>query len=294
MEDIPRAVSLLEQIQQQVKDVTDHVKNLLQRVKDQNISTQKGLGFLEVKYHLLLSYLMNLTYTILRKTEGRSIKGDASIDRLVEIRTVLEKMRPIDHKLQYQIDKLIKTAATGHVMENDPLRFQPNPDLLVSKLGDEKEDDEEEEDTKDKPKKYVPPKLVAMPYDDDIPASDKQQKTIDRARKRALNSSFMRELRDEYLDGPEEIREPRNLHRIRDDKEALHRKEFEEDHFIRIATGKKRKSTVSTNLDKLTDFSEISALTREGGHADLDESLKKRKKKPKKGKKHQRKKKRKF
>lgn len=26
---------------------------------------------------------------------------------------VLEKMRPIDQKLKYQIDKLIKTAATG-------------------------------------------------------------------------------------------------------------------------------------------------------------------------------------
>lgn len=26
---------------------------------------------------------------------------------------VLEKMRPIDHKLKYQIDKLVRTAVTG-------------------------------------------------------------------------------------------------------------------------------------------------------------------------------------
>ena len=26
---------------------------------------------------------------------------------------VLEKMRPLDHKLKYQIDKLVRTAVTG-------------------------------------------------------------------------------------------------------------------------------------------------------------------------------------
>ena len=31
---------------------------------------------------------------------------------------VLEKMRPIDQKLKYQIDKLIKTAATGSAGNN--------------------------------------------------------------------------------------------------------------------------------------------------------------------------------
>lgn len=28
---------------------------------------------------------------------------------------VLEKMRPIDHKLKYQIDKLVRTAVTGNL-----------------------------------------------------------------------------------------------------------------------------------------------------------------------------------
>lgn len=34
---------------------------------------------------------------------------------------VLEKMRPLDHKLKYQIDKLLRTAVTGSLGESGPL-----------------------------------------------------------------------------------------------------------------------------------------------------------------------------
>ncbi len=71
-------------------------------------------------------------------------------------------MRPLDQKLKYQIDKLVRTAVTGSLgksfiltrfvidrtyeeqsltwlmgflsAENDPLHFRPNPHNLVSKV----------------------------------------------------------------------------------------------------------------------------------------------------------------
>jgi hypothetical protein len=39
------------------------------------------------------------------------------IKRLVELRTTLEKIRPIDQKLKYQVDKLLKTAAGAAAAE---------------------------------------------------------------------------------------------------------------------------------------------------------------------------------
>lgn len=81
-------------------------------------------------------------------------------------------MRPLDQKLKYQIDKLVRTAVTGSLgkivtqqlcflwlkwvyivyavceatysdptlhyfsAKNDPLHFRPNPDNLVSKVSD--------------------------------------------------------------------------------------------------------------------------------------------------------------
>nr|CAD7264979.1 unnamed protein product [Timema shepardi] len=116
------------------KQVTQLVDNMLARVKRGEVSTDKGLSFLEVKYHMLLSYLINLTYVVLRKCSGEKIEDDPAIDRLVEIRTVLEKMRPIDHKLKYLIDKLVMTAIPGSTNSQDPSNFRANPANIIRKL----------------------------------------------------------------------------------------------------------------------------------------------------------------
>lgn len=133
---------------------------MIQKVRKGELSTDQGLSFLEMKYNMLLSYLINLTFVVLRKCSGEKIEGDPCIDRLIEIRTVLEKIRPIDHKLKYQIDKLVKTAVTG-TNANDPTTFRPNPENLID--GSESDDDS---DAKEKSKSdvYVPPKLSAVHY----------------------------------------------------------------------------------------------------------------------------------
>lgn len=167
--DLPQAVRLLGEMNANVLQVNQLVDNMLVRVKNGEMSTDKGLSFLEMKYHMLLSYLINLTYIVLRKCSGERIEDDPSIDRLIEIRTVLEKIRPIDHKLKYQIDKLVKTAATGTQSGDDPGAFKANPDALIGKI-DDGEDDESESDEEDasKPRKssgvYKPPKLTAVHY----------------------------------------------------------------------------------------------------------------------------------
>lgn len=43
----------------------------------------QGLSFLEMKYHMLLSYLINLTYVVLRKCSGKMIEGDPAIGMLL-------------------------------------------------------------------------------------------------------------------------------------------------------------------------------------------------------------------
>lgn len=59
--------------------VAQLVDDMLERVKRGELSTAKGLSFLEVKYHMLLSYLINLTYVVLRKCTGEPIEADPAI-----------------------------------------------------------------------------------------------------------------------------------------------------------------------------------------------------------------------
>lgn len=81
---------------------------------------------------------------------------------------MLEKIRPIDHKLKYQIDKLVKTAATG-TDANDPANFKANPDNLIGGGDSEESDSDVDSESEVKQKKptggvYVPPKLSAVHY----------------------------------------------------------------------------------------------------------------------------------
>ena len=68
--DLPQALRLIDEMNDNVKQVSDVVGSMLQRVKTGEISTEFGLSFLEVKYHMLLNYLINLTYVVLRKCSG--------------------------------------------------------------------------------------------------------------------------------------------------------------------------------------------------------------------------------
>jgi U3 small nucleolar ribonucleoprotein protein LCP5 len=118
------------------------------------------MSFLELKNQLMLSYLQNLTLLMLKKASGSSIENDPATLRLVEIRTVLERMRPIETKLKYHIDKLLKASLNDSKSdEKDPLSFRPNPDQFISKAaetnGSEDEEDDEPVDRKGSDNIYV-------------------------------------------------------------------------------------------------------------------------------------------
>lgn len=186
---------------------------------------------------------------------GQKIENDPSIDRLIEIRTILEKIRPIDHKLRYQIDKLVKTAVTGSSSTSDPLTFKANPgNLMASMAGSSSNDtsDDDEIDNSYKKKKkskeldpeadtglYVPPKLTAMHYDDDT-SKEKKEKLLQKQKLRAINSTLVDEWKEEFLDTPVEVsagsRAQQMISRAQKEKE-----EYEEKYFTRIPLSKSDK-----------------------------------------------------
>ncbi|XP_046481555.1 neuroguidin isoform X1 [Neodiprion pinetum] len=276
--DLPQAFRLLGEMNANVTQVNQLVDNMLARVKSGEISTDKGLSFLEMKYHMLLSYLINLTYVVLRKCSGEKIEGDPSIDRLVEIRTVLEKIRPIDHKLKYQIDKLVKTAVTGAASGDDPANFRANPDALVGKieasdLDPDSEDGEEKEITKTQIKKsgiYVPPRLAAVHYDGDETNTERQRKADIRAKRRAVSGAVLRELREEYLDAPAEDSQSLGEKQASLGFENKRKMEYEENYMTRLPVTKQERhrrrqvTTLGSLGDEITSFGGPSSVVKTG------------------------------
>lgn len=293
--DLPKAFELLREMNDNAVQVAHLVDEMLDRVKRGELSTAKGLSFLEVKYHMLLSYLINLTYVVLRKCTGEPIEADPAIDRLVELRTVLEKTRPIDQRLKYQVDKLVKAAVTGASSQNDPTNFKANPDNMISKLDNdsyssEEEKESDEEGTKKLEKKgvYVPPKLAAVPYEEDETRAQREQKQLERARKHALSSSMIQELKEEYLDTPIEVTHGSVRH-MQTSKYQKARQDYEETYFTRLPVTKaerhkrRRVTTIASLGNELTHFADLRAL--EPG-ASAGSIKRKRKPTPGKGKKN--------
>ncbi len=81
------------------------------QVREGQLATAEGVSYLEAKHLLLLHYCMNLVFFLLLKAEGRPVREHPVVGRLVEARAFLEKTRPLDRRLRYQMDKLLAAAA---------------------------------------------------------------------------------------------------------------------------------------------------------------------------------------
>ena len=95
--------ALAEELQKTLAEVETNVEPIVKSAKRGEYLTEEGISYLDTKYMLLLSYCVNLTFYLLMKSEGKSIKDHPVVMRLVEIRSYIEKLRPIDKKLHYQV-----------------------------------------------------------------------------------------------------------------------------------------------------------------------------------------------
>ncbi|CAL9758665.1 unnamed protein product [Musa acuminata subsp. burmannicoides] len=146
--DSPQLVALLKEMKDGLDVVRSKLDVLTQKVVRENqFPTSEGMSYLDAKYLLLLSYCQSIVYYLLRKAKGLSVQDHPVVKSLVEIRLFLEKIRPIDKKLEYQTQKLIRAASNfvsekistpdnkekSFQDEEDPLKYRPNPGMLVSK-----------------------------------------------------------------------------------------------------------------------------------------------------------------
>lgn len=110
-DDVAAFVKLIPTLTAQITQLRTAVRQTTHNLVSSDIQTAKGLSLLDLKIQTLLSYLSNLAFVMLLKAEGGKLEEHPVVDKLIEARTVLEKLRPLETKLRYQIEKLVKGAA---------------------------------------------------------------------------------------------------------------------------------------------------------------------------------------
>ncbi|XP_058709248.1 neuroguidin isoform X2 [Poecile atricapillus] len=200
----------------------------------------------------------------------------------LDTKEVLEKLRPLEQRLKYHLEKLLRAAASGGRGAEDPLSFRPAPSNMAAQ---EEEEEQGQGGGAKAPglgggRRYVPPRLVPVSCD---PAPDPESRSRSRLRLRALNSAALRELRQELGEGPlEEGEGLQPPHR-----EEIQRRRWEESMLQRLSAPCRRRRGAGLGLDDVTNFGAFPALL--GANQESSEPPQKKRKKPKMGKKKGRK-----
>eukprot|EP00026_Physarum_polycephalum_P005125 Phypoly_transcript_05153.p1 GENE.Phypoly_transcript_05153~~Phypoly_transcript_05153.p1 ORF type:complete len:668 (+),score=182.99 Phypoly_transcript_05153:65-2005(+) len=192
-EESPELLNLLKEFKEKLHEVHNVIQPILEKAKKNEIPTTEGISFLEVKNQLLLSYCINISFYLMLKAQGKQVKDHPVVDQLVRIRAIMEKAKPIEKKLSYQIDKLLRTANLGIAAGGDAdLTERPNPaDLEV----------DSEDEMADKRGVYRAPRGTEEIMETTVTKEDKR---LEKEKKRKKNSEIAQFMRDVYGDAPEE------------------------------------------------------------------------------------------
>lgn len=246
--------ALAAELSERVNELKEKINPVKQLVKQVVASNPEGVNdelvqYLEVKQQLLLSYCTNLVFYMLLKSQGKSVRNHPVMRQLLDLRYVMEKLRSLDGKLKYQIDRLAKAAAAGEDAAQALSRSRPNAMNLMVRGGDSEEEDgseasesEIESDdgnkTASKSGVYRPPRLEAAPFRDNEKEYERAKEKLSNKRKKLKNSEIMESLREEFSAAPEQSSSTGVGNDSADMKalaeEAEERRKFEEDRFVRL------------------------------------------------------------
>ncbi|KIJ63260.1 hypothetical protein HYDPIDRAFT_155982 [Hydnomerulius pinastri MD-312] len=258
MSDHQSAASVLDEMTVSMGSVRELMKSLKENQSStDDLDMRDGISLLSLKHHLMLSYLQSLVLLSARRATGDSLEirtaasapfstvdrdargsgiGDL-VDSMIEGRVVLEKIKVLESRMRYQIEKLVRVAddASKNVTD-DPLAFRPNPQNLVNndQGSDAESDEDQNEQEESRDGIYRPPKLAPMPYTET--AGDKRSKR--QPIPKALSSLLHQDPSRPHIESSSGLGSMPALASDRA-REIQRMTEFEEENFTRLMMNKK-------------------------------------------------------
>lgn len=251
---MPALANALRQISTKLQGLHPAARAALERVATEDRGSIVGeSAYVDVKVQMLLAYLTGLVYYLLLKVRGVSVRDHPVVLRILWIRSLLEKLRPVDQKLQYQISKLLQladakaseNAQASDVTVSDPRTLKPGE--LAQSVEDEPEEETGPRRQLDEPSAveddgiYRPPKISQVEYTGDhITEQERAERDLERKKRRLEQSDLVRSLREEFTDAPAEVHGTvRTAKAERASRKIAEMQEYEEDNMVRLRMSKK-------------------------------------------------------
>ncbi|GFE54244.1 Sas10 C-terminal domain-containing, putative [Babesia ovis] len=220
----PEFIALLKEFRDKVAIVNDQVLTLVNNDSGvAKLCTKDGMEYLDIRNELMLMYVTYLSYYLLLKTHGIPVENHPVIKRLLEIRVMLDKARPIESRLQFEINKLLDESDTT---AGGKSTLRPRPDLL--------EVDAREQDGVYRPSAQLP-LLETDSY-------ARYQKKLQRAEKVVSGRRLLEQAREEQEDGADDLEDGYNSKKAtKMIKALLERERYEMEHMRRLPMNKMAK-----------------------------------------------------
>eukprot|EP00400_MALV-I_sp_L67-5_P000947 gene947-501_t len=291
-----KADPTMEEIAKKLEEMRPALADLLEEVENNPRGKDFGISFLDVKTQLQLSYLASLCYYLLLKVSNEQVKDHPVLSDLFFIRSLMEKIRPIDDRLRYRVEKLLSADEIKPSTAEENMR--PDVDSLMTSIVDDEDEEEEisipkaKEITKEDSDVYQVPKFSSVEYTGDhISQAQKANKQLDRQAERLRKSELVRSMREELTDAPTEIGGEDKLDKsfASFKKKLAHREEYEMENMTRLPTTRADKKEMkhmrhllrtgkqAGNVMSLGEFAEIDSFIRDVDVNDTGKSKKKKK-----------------
>ncbi|MFS8008535.1 putative sas10 domain-containing protein [Helianthus anomalus] len=119
----PELVGLLSELNESVDQLETKTDPILSKLKEVKNINKNGVQYMEVKKQLLLSYCQAISFYLLLKSEGHPVRDHPVLARIVEIKNLLDKMKPLDENLSSDIEDFLKNHATAKT-EDSPMEIE--------------------------------------------------------------------------------------------------------------------------------------------------------------------------
>lgn len=125
-------VALLNDMKNSISSVREVIQTLNAKARDspEEMEMKDGISLLSLKHHLLIQYLQSLLLVVSRRAIGdsllertppskpfsepdREVRGHSAgdlVDSMIEGRVILEKIKVLEGRMKYQIEKLVKLS----------------------------------------------------------------------------------------------------------------------------------------------------------------------------------------
>ncbi|XP_062842281.1 something about silencing protein 10 isoform X2 [Trichomycterus rosablanca] len=136
----PELMELIQDFKAKLTELRDAIQPLVQMVKDGQIPPGKGADYLITKQQLYLNYCTNISFYLVLKAKRIPAHNHPVIERLLTYRNLINKLGPIDSKLEPQLQQLLSgnqdERTTKREKEVNTTRTSEERDMEVAEESD--------------------------------------------------------------------------------------------------------------------------------------------------------------